>query len=558
MWKKMFRSRVSLDYRKRFICPECGSNSLYIIHDSACECENGCDGSLINIHAILRNDNFDGYFTSAYIREHFWVDDEKMNQMLAGIIEDNRYKLLSNSEKQKIKTFLFNRTSRIEEKLDDLVVEYLNANTLRKVPSEMTVFGYLINLLEDMHFFMNLCCKDLALFNCGILFASKQFYSGRFFYNNAIEHLFLANERLYVILGILYNYNFDDDLSLNKSYKIEKYIKDSTNYRDSDIKKILDSLKSNRMYDTLKSMRKINTHDLSYFSKKIEDEIKKDAVKAQEFWNRDGDEVDSELYLPQIRNLIFCLEKHYDLLDLVLIKINSETDVDKINPVPMIKKFMNKQVINITKQYTVQEIQELEFHKIRLFRKLPQYDGTLIGDIFFRLNEVVRCIFDYCHIENEIFYQLWISKANLKLNDLMDRQYLLYSALSRIYSCYDKLSRYLAHRYPKYSEVKYFQDFMKKSDKSPLFNKINEILNDKYYKQLYELRNDIYHNLRAGALHGDEGLIYFDNFLFVTVYENTKTIFKFIEYLNVYGNQKVGRNEPCLCGSGLKYKKCCG
>jgi len=23
-------------------------------------------------------------------------------------------------------------------------------------------------------------------------------------------------------------------------------------------------------------------------------------------------------------------------------------------------------------------------------------------------------------------------------------------------------------------------------------------------------------------------------------------------------NRKVGRNEPCVCGSGLKYKKCCG
>ncbi|WP_206077721.1 SEC-C metal-binding domain-containing protein [Aquamicrobium sp. LC103] len=22
--------------------------------------------------------------------------------------------------------------------------------------------------------------------------------------------------------------------------------------------------------------------------------------------------------------------------------------------------------------------------------------------------------------------------------------------------------------------------------------------------------------------------------------------------------RKVGRNEPCLCGSGSKYKKCCG
>jgi uncharacterized protein YecA (UPF0149 family) len=23
-------------------------------------------------------------------------------------------------------------------------------------------------------------------------------------------------------------------------------------------------------------------------------------------------------------------------------------------------------------------------------------------------------------------------------------------------------------------------------------------------------------------------------------------------------NQKVGRNDPCPCGSGKKYKKCCG
>jgi SWIM/SEC-C metal-binding protein len=31
--------------------------------------------------------------------------------------------------------------------------------------------------------------------------------------------------------------------------------------------------------------------------------------------------------------------------------------------------------------------------------------------------------------------------------------------------------------------------------------------------------------------------------------ENTKTI---------YNSQKIGRNDPCPCGSGQKYKKCCG
>ena len=35
-----------------------------------------------------------------------------------------------------------------------------------------------------------------------------------------------------------------------------------------------------------------------------------------------------------------------------------------------------------------------------------------------------------------------------------------------------------------------------------------------------------------------------------------------IEYLSknrpITRGEKIGRNDPCTCGSGLKYKKCCG
>ncbi|WP_230459062.1 SEC-C metal-binding domain-containing protein [Terrilactibacillus tamarindi] len=31
--------------------------------------------------------------------------------------------------------------------------------------------------------------------------------------------------------------------------------------------------------------------------------------------------------------------------------------------------------------------------------------------------------------------------------------------------------------------------------------------------------------------------------------ENTKTI---------VNEEQIGRNDPCICGSGKKYKKCCG
>jgi len=36
--------------------------------------------------------------------------------------------------------------------------------------------------------------------------------------------------------------------------------------------------------------------------------------------------------------------------------------------------------------------------------------------------------------------------------------------------------------------------------------------------------------------------------------EEQKTISQYTEERRI----KVGRNEPCPCGSGLKFKKCCG
>lgn len=53
--------------------------------------------------------------------------------------------------------------------------------------------------------------------------------------------------------------------------------------------------------------------------------------------------------------------------------------------------------------------------------------------------------------------------------------------------------------------------------------------------------------------------------VFIAVEENNikalKTLYsrkkELLNYLNGL-NMKLGRNDPCFCGSGLKYKKCCG
>ena len=40
--------------------------------------------------------------------------------------------------------------------------------------------------------------------------------------------------------------------------------------------------------------------------------------------------------------------------------------------------------------------------------------------------------------------------------------------------------------------------------------------------------------------------------------ERRKEIIKERNRLNIAVSDKVGRNDPCTCGSGKKYKKCCG
>jgi len=40
--------------------------------------------------------------------------------------------------------------------------------------------------------------------------------------------------------------------------------------------------------------------------------------------------------------------------------------------------------------------------------------------------------------------------------------------------------------------------------------------------------------------------------------EKRKEITKAYRASNIAVSTKVGRNEPCPCGSGKKYKKCCG
>jgi hypothetical protein len=44
----------------------------------------------------------------------------------------------------------------------------------------------------------------------------------------------------------------------------------------------------------------------------------------------------------------------------------------------------------------------------------------------------------------------------------------------------------------------------------------------------------------------------------ITIFANPSAAIGPAASQHLYENKKVGRNDPCLCGSGKKYKKCCG
>lgn len=550
MWKKIFRKSHVLNYRKKFKCPACNKYALYVIHDKACKCAQGCNTRDFDIDQIMGKNDFDGYFTSKELEESFYTNDDLCNSLLKKVTVNNTFDLFSEDERQKIELF-FERTSKIDDKLDDIVVNYLNYNNLKNVQL-ITPFGYIINLIEDIHFFINLCCKDVVLFNYGIKFASKCFYSGRFFYNNAVEHLFQALERIYVMLGIFFGFKFDIDLASNKTYKIEKFLKKNHRYKNSCYKVTFERLKGNNFYNELKEIRNSNTHGLSYFTKVIDNDIKSKGAKGFELWNRDGDKVDQDLYLPRIKNIIFCLNEFFNILDYIILQIDNDKNLYKLKPFPMFDKFTNLDD-NITfNTYYHNDFIKIEENKRKLFKNLPVYTNHLINDIFFRIDEVVHCIFDIYKLSEDNFYSYW--RANgLELSDLIDEQYLLYSALLRIYSCFDKFACYISQRKRKYSDIRYFEEFRSITEGDLLLNKIKHVLNNENYNLLFKLRNDIYHNLRVGCLYGQQGLNYYNMVLFQTIFENTMTLFKLVDFINP-NKIKVRRNDPCPCGSGKNLK----
>ena len=69
-----------------------------------------------------------------------------------------------------------------------------------------------------------------------------------------------------------------------------------------------------------------------------------------------------------------------------------------------------------------------------------------------------------------------------------------------------------------------------------------------YQKEGYDLFEDLIHNVKLSVVR----LLL--NFEKVSAENNLKK--EETKEVNLNNKDKIGRNDPCYCGSGLKYKKC--
>lgn len=547
MWEKMFRKGKSLDYRKRFKCPKCGEYTLLLIHDGACECEGGCDTDDIDeaqIEKIKQENEFKGYFTQHDIQNSFWTDFEKIDEIYKQVIKPSKTFLIKQKQNERV-IKLFYETDKIDKILDDVVINYYNYYQINEI-EKYKPYNYLITLVEDMHYYLNLTCKDIYLFDLSIsdeLPLKKYMYSGRFFGNNAIDHLFQADERMYVILGLICGYDFDKDLSKNKTTRIKDFLKKQEMYKTI-FKANIDNLCSNDLYSSLKKIRGYNEHDVSYMTKKVTN---------GEIENLDGDAADKEFYLPIINNFLFCLEKMYEVLNKIIMQIDN-ISLYEMGSFPMYEKFAKEDIKFEMRQYNKEFYQKLEKYNIRIVDNISDFCGNLlITDTYFRLDEVLHCIRDIYN-----YYNGCSQISLVDFNEFIGIDYIIYSSITRLYSCYDKIARYIKEMYKEYENVNYFEDCRNIKSVNIIHKKIQNVLKNKDYNILQKIRNMIYHNLRAGIVFGESAEKYYLNVLTQIILENELLLFDFLEQIKPIKKGKIERNAPCPCGSGKKYKRCHG
>jgi len=119
-------------------------------------------------------------------------------------------------------------------------------------------------------------------------------------------------------------------------------------------------------------------------------------------------------------------------------------------------------------------------------------------------------------------------------------------------------------RYTAYTKIDI--DYIKKTMRGVALNDFDITATHAWAERVTWLKLDVIHT----SEHGDNGIVefvatYMENLQTRTLHERSQFIREDNHWYYVDGNtttqnasKKVGRNEPCPCGSNKKFKKCCG
>ncbi len=214
---------------------------------------------------------------------------------------------------------------------------------------------------------------------------------------------------------------------------------------------------------------------------------------------------------------------------------------------------------------------------VKLFKGMLHYYGVLtIEDFMVRLPEDVEVKLTLDELDmlltmEEISTEEYIYIDGLGVNTLMDNEEQLEASVksSEKLTDYKKLTK---------------NDMLKASGKEYIGERKNYKPLEKFIKEFYTMEEENFDEVLISVYQsyqrlGQEGLIkdmienlpvpqYIQGEFAITMNEVCKkipvwslggyTLAENNTYTRANSDAKVGRNDPCLCGSGKKYKKCCG
>ncbi|MEI4716937.1 hypothetical protein WAG26_16645 [Bacillus cereus] len=512
------RQKEYFHYYKKYYCTQCHQFTIREHWDDFFECENDCEIIHKQIKHSIAKGKFNGFFEREEIDNHFGCSEYDFFTFFP--VKEIKFKTLSKKNSETLNK-LFHRKNYTEIKIDDCIIKYLNKNNLSEPPNEINNFGYMINLIEDIHYFLFKSCQELTLYDTALDVnrerESKMFYSARFFFNNSIEYCWYAYERLVVYLGLIFDYPFSKDLPKNKTFQILNYLKKNEKYKQSKFKDLLAKYNGTSK-SFINDHRQENTHSMSAHISKLNTSIRNDKIERNKILSNNANYMDEKQLKPISAQIIQSVETLYCIFEHIIEHLYEDTAQFEDKTIPMLKAYYIQSEVQLESKTKI-DMDYISFLKKSVFIKFAKHFGNdtlknsqILLDVFFRLEEVQKCLNDTYNIFTEKFHIFWYQEIGVDLRPYFDDKSLVYAGQWRIYGCLDKFASYYEKKYET-NKIKYFADFKNTNEHLDeiVREKIKKIIDSPAYAILESYRNQTAHNLRLGVLYG-ENVVQIENY----------------------------------------------